>query len=258
MLDPVLRIDDLHVEVTTPGALPTRHDPLLRGLDLTVNAACVHAILGPNGAGKTTLARALLGAPDMHIGQGSITLSGDDITAWPTAERAKAGLFVGFQHPVEVAGVRVGELLHRAVAAVTGTEPSVREVRADAAEWMQRLGLASSFVDRRINEGYSAGESRRSEVVQMAMLRPDVAYLDDIDSGLDNAAVGAIARGIEAARRDNPRVSIAVAAHSRPILDALDVDHVHILIDGRIVTSGGRDLIDEVESNGYDAFTTSA
>ena len=254
----MLRIDDLHVEAVTHGAHTALADPILRGIDLTVDAAQVHAILGPNGSGKTTLARALLGAASVRVRQGSISLNGDDIVGWTTADRAKAGLFVGFQHPAEIPGIRFGELLHRAASEMTGAEPSVRQVRSEAEQWMQRLGLPSSFVDRHVNDGFSGGESRRSEIVQMAMLRPNLAYLDDIDSGLDIAAVAAIARGIDAARCDTPGLGIVLTAHARPILDAVEVDLVHILSDGRIVASGGRDLADEVESNGYDAFTTSA
>jgi Fe-S cluster assembly ATP-binding protein len=173
---------------------------ILKGLDLTVQAGEVHAIMGPNGSGKSTLASTLMGSPEYQVSAGTITLGDDDITDWPTDERAKAGMFLAFQYPQEIPGVSVIQFLRQALSARKGIDLSVLELRLSAMEWMQRLGMDSSFVDRYLNEGFSGGEKKRNEIMQLAILEPRLAILDETDSGLDIDALRIVARGLRAVK----------------------------------------------------------
>ena len=178
------------------GPLPD----IIRGLDLTVQAGEIHAVMGPNGSGKSTLASALMGSPEYEVTAGTITLHGDDVSDWPADERAKAGMFLAFQYPQEIPGVSVIQFLRQALSARKGIDLSVLELRIAAMEWMERLGMDSSFVDRYLNEGFSGGEKKRNEIMQMAILEPQLAILDETDSGLDIDALRIVARGIHAVR----------------------------------------------------------
>ena len=169
-------------------------DPILRGLDLVVGAGEVHAIMGPNGSGKSTLATTLMGSPEYEVTAGTVTFRGDDVTDWPADERAKAGMFLAFQYPQEIPGVSVIQFLRQALSARKGIDLSVLELRVSAMEWMQRLGMDSSFVDRYLNEGFSGGEKKRNEIMQMAILEPELAILDETDSGLDIDALRIVAQ----------------------------------------------------------------
>jgi Fe-S cluster assembly ATP-binding protein len=253
----LFHVDGLHVRPTPEqGAQPG--DDILRGLSLEVNAGEIHAIMGPNGSGKSTLGSTLLGSPEYEVTAGTITFQGDDVTEWPTEERAKAGMFLAFQYPQEIPGVSVIQFLRAALSARKGVELSVLELRLATMEWMKRLGMDSSFVDRYLNEGFSGGEKKRNEIMQMAILEPELAILDETDSGLDIDALRIVAQGIREVREERPGMGVVLITHYQRLLDEIQPDHVHILVDGRIVQSGGMELVEELERNGYDAFKSTA
>jgi Fe-S cluster assembly ATP-binding protein len=232
---------------------------ILRGVDLSVGAGEVHALMGPNGSGKSTLAGTLLGSPAYRVSGGRITLKGEDITALPTEQRAARGMFLGFQHPEAIAGVSVLNFLRQAMSARRGIDDfSVLEVRMEILRWSDRLGMDQRFLDRYLNEGFSGGERKRNEILQMALLDPDIAVLDETDSGLDIDALSEVARGIQAVRAERPALGILLITHYQRILDHLTPDVVHILVDGRIVESGGPDIAKRLEREGFDAFRTAA
>ncbi len=237
---------------TEQGAIPG--DEILRGVSLTVNAGEVHAIMGPNGSGKSTLGSTLLGSPEYEVTGGSVHFRGDDVTEWPTEERAKAGMFLAFQYPQEIPGVSVIQFLRQALSARKGIDLSVLELRLATMDWMKRLGMDSSFVDRYLNEGFSGGEKKRNEIMQMAVLEPELAILDETDSGLDIDALRIVAQGIREVRAERPGMGVVLITHYQRLLDELAPDHVHILVDGRIVRSGGMELAEQLERDGYEAF----
>jgi Fe-S cluster assembly ATP-binding protein len=232
-------------------------EPILRGLDLTVNSGEVHAIMGPNGAGKSTLGTTLLATPEYEVTEGTVFYKGEDITEWPTDERAKAGMFLAFQYPQEIAGVSVIQFLRQALSARKGIDLSVLELRLATMDWMKRLGMDSSFVDRYLNEGFSGGEKKRNEIMQMAILEPELAILDETDSGLDVDALRTVAKGIREVRADRPDMGVILITHYQRLLDEVAPDHVHILVGGRIVASGGMELAHQLERDGYEAFRAS-
>jgi len=229
-------------------------EPILRGVDLEVGRGEVHAVMGPNGSGKSTLAASLLGSPEYVVTEGTITFAGDDVTEWPTDERAKAGMFLAFQYPQEIPGVSVIQFLRQALSARKGIDLSVLELRVAAMEWMQRLGMDSSFVDRYLNEGFSGGEKKRNEIMQMAILEPQLAILDETDSGLDIDALRVVARGIHEVRADRTEMGVVLITHYQRLLDEVRPDHIHVLMDGRIVASGGMEIAETLERDGYESF----
>ena len=241
-------IDDLHVSPAESEA------PILRGVDLTIAPGEVHALMGPNGCGKSTLASTLLGSPEYAVTSGRIVFHDDDITDWPTDVRAKAGLFLAFQYPQEIQGVSVLNFLRQALSARKGIDLSMLELRLSIMEWMERLGIDPSFADRHLNEGFSGGEKKRNEVLQMAILEPDVAILDETDSGLDIDALRVVGRGVREVRAARPDLGILLITHYQKLLDEITPDVVHIMIDGRIVESGGPDLAARLEREGFDAW----
>ncbi len=243
----VLEIDDLRVAVDG--------EEILRGVNLAVGPGEIHALMGPNGSGKSTLANALLGSGAYEVTRGSIRFKGEDITALPTDERAARGLFLGFQHPEEIPGVSVLNFLRQAMAVRKGIDDlSVLEVRMALLDWTKRLGMDSRFTERYLNEGFSGGEKKRNEVLQMALMEPDLAVLDETDSGLDIDALRVVARGVEEVRSARPDLGILMITHYQRILQQLTPDVVHVLLDGRIVSSGGPELASRVEAEGFDAF----
>jgi Fe-S cluster assembly ATP-binding protein len=249
----LFRVDRLHARpATEPGAIPL--PDILCGLDLVVNEGEVHAIMGPNGSGKSTLGTTLLGSPEYEVTGGTITFKGDDITAWPADERAKAGMFLAFQYPQEIPGVSVIQFLRQALSARKGLDLSVLELRLATMEWMKRLGMDSSFVDRYLNEGFSGGEKKRNEIMQMAILEPELAILDETDSGLDIDALRVVAKGIREVRAERPRMGVVMITHYQRLLDEVAPDHIHILVGGRIVASGGMELAEQLEREGYESF----
>ena len=248
----LFRISDLHARPVTEDTDPT--DEILRGVSLSIAAGEVHAIMGPNGCGKSTLASTLLASPEYEVTSGDLFFKGEIITEWTTDVRAKAGIFLAFQYPQEIAGVSVIQFLRQSLSARKGIDLSVLELRLSAMDWMKRLGMDSSFVDRYLNEGFSGGEKKRNEIMQMALLEPDFAVLDETDSGLDIDALRIVAKGIREVRVDRPNMGILLITHYQRLLDELQPDHVHIMIDGRIVKSGGMEVAAELEKNGYEAY----
>jgi Fe-S cluster assembly ATP-binding protein len=248
----LFRIEDLHARPTESAA--NNGAEILRGVELTVLPGEVHALMGPNGSGKSTLANTLLGNPEYEVTRGRIWFRGDDITDWPTEVRAKAGMFLAFQYPQEIPGVSVIQFLRQALSARKGIDLSVLELRMSIMEWMKRLEMDPSFADRYLNEGFSGGEKKRNEILQMAILEPELAILDETDSGLDIDALRTVAKGITEVKRDRPELGIVLITHYQRILDALTPDHVHILIDGRVVASGGLELAERLERGGYESF----
>ena len=246
MAAPLFEVENLHVSVE--GA------EILKGVDLVVGAGEVHALMGPNGSGKSTLANALLGNPAYEVTAGRVLFKGEDITAWAPDVRGKAGLFLAFQYPEEFPGVPVVQFLRQALSARRGLDLSVLELRVSIMEWMKKLGMDPAFGDRYLNEGFSGGEKKRNEILQLAILDPDMAILDETDSGLDIDALGVVARGVEAVRETRPELGVLVVTHYQTILHQLRPDVVHLLIDGRIVMSGGPDLALRIEQEGYEAW----
>jgi Fe-S cluster assembly ATP-binding protein len=248
---PLFEIDDLHVEVDDG----TAGGEILKGVDLVVQPGEVHALMGPNGSGKSTLANTLLANPEYRVTKGRLLFKGDDITDWDTDVRAKAGMFLAFQYPQEIPGVPVRSFLQQALGARKGIEDlSALETRLAIMDWMARLDMDPSFADRYLNEGFSGGEKKRNEILQMAILEPELAILDETDSGLDIDALRIVATGVQEVRKDRPGLGVVVITHYARILELLQPDVVHILIDGRIVQSGGPELAATLEAQGYDAW----
>jgi Fe-S cluster assembly ATP-binding protein len=219
---------------------------ILRGVDLTVRSGEVHAVMGPNGAGKSTLGHVLMGRPGYEVLGGSVTLDGVELLGLPTWERAQAGLFLGLQYPTEVPGVKVLDVLEASFAAA-GREPGL--VAAALAAEAEAIGFEPRFLDRSLNVDLSGGEKKRNETVQLAVLRPRIAVLDELDSGLDIDALRSVSRRVEAASEEG--LGVLAITHYTRLLTVLKPDHVHVLSRGRIMASGGPELADELETSGY-------
>jgi Fe-S cluster assembly ATP-binding protein len=242
----LLAVEDLHAEVEG-------HE-ILRGVDLVVGRGELHAVMGPNGSGKSTLANVLLGKPGYVVTGGRVLYKGADVTAVKPDERAKAGMFLAFQYPEEIPGVPIAQFLRQAIGARHGSEISVMEVRVQLREWLDRLGMDRSFSARHLNEGFSGGEKKRVEILQMAMLEPDLAILDETDSGLDIDGVRIVARGVDEVRSRRPELGVVIVTHYRRILDELKPDVIHVLIGGRIVATGGPELAARLDREGYESW----
>jgi Fe-S cluster assembly ATP-binding protein len=242
----LLDIDNLHVRIGD--------NEILRGLSIAVNAGEVHAIMGPNGSGKSTLAQVIAGHEDYEVTGGSVTFEGTDLLALAPEERAHAGIFLGFQYPVEIPGVNNAYLLKAAVNAKRKHEgkPEIDafEFLKLARETMSQLGMDPKFLNRGVNEGFSGGEKKRNEILQLAMLEPKLAILDETDSGLDIDALKAVASGVNAMRK--PERAIVLVTHYQRLLDHVEPDYVHVLSEGRIVRSGDKSLALELEERGYE------
>ena len=243
---PLFEVQGLHVAVDGTE--------ILKGVDLVVGEREVHALMGPNGSGKSTLANTLLGSPGYQVTDGRILFRGEDITGWPTDVRSKAGIFLAFQYPEEIPGVPIVQFLRQALSARKGLDLSVLELRMAIMDWMKRLDMDPSFGDRYLNEGFSGGEKKRNEILQMAILEPEVAILDETDSGLDIDALRAVASGVREVRMARPTLGILIITHYQRILTELAPDVVHILVDGRVVDSGGPELAIRLEEEGYEAW----
>ena len=251
MTNPLLELRD--VTFTADGI------EILKGVDLVVNEGEIHGLMGPNGAGKSTLAALIMGSPDYQRTAGEILLRGVDVAAMTPDERARQGLFLAFQRPEAIPGVSVIQFLRQAISARTGVaDLSVLEVRLSLDEWMDRLGMDRAFAERHLNEGFSGGERKRNEVLQLALLEPDVAILDETDSGLDIDAFRTVASGVLLVRERRPAMAVVIVTHYAALLQALIPDHVHVLLDGRIVASGGPELAARIDAQGYDAVRAAA
>jgi Fe-S cluster assembly ATP-binding protein len=245
-----LEIRDLHVSVQTEQGAKE----ILRGVDLTIRSGETHAIMGPNGSGKSTLAYSIAGHPKYTITSGTVTLDGEDLLAKSVDERARAGLFLAMQYPVEVAGVTVSNFLRTAKTAIDGQAPSLRHWVKDVRGAMDALKMDPTFADRDVNAGFSGGEKKRHEILQMELLKPKFAILDETDSGLDVDALKVVSEGVNRVR-ENSDVGVLLITHYTRILRYIRPDFVHVFVDGRVVSEGGPELADELEASGYDRFT---
>src|ERR1700677_554666 len=240
-----LEIRDLHVRI--------EEREILRGVDLDISRGEIHALMGPNGSGKSTLANTLLGHPSYEITEGTITFKGEDITEAEPHERARAGLFLAFQYPVSIPGVSVANFLRMAINAKRAPEEpiGVKEFRTLLQRAIDLLDVDRSFTSRHLNDGFSGGEKKRAEILQMAMLSPDVAILDETDSGLDIDALRTVAEGVQRLH-DEQGVGALIITHYQRILHYVKPEFVHVLMDGRIVLQGGVELVERLEREGYD------
>ena len=244
-----LEIKDLHVTVDTEHGVKE----ILRGVDLTVKAGETHAIMGPNGSGKSTLAYSIAGHPKYKITGGTVTLDGADVLKMTVDQRARAGLFLAMQYPVEVPGVTVSNFLRTAKTAIDGQAPKLRTWVKDMKVAMAELRMDPAFADRNVNEGFSGGEKKRHEILQMEMLNPKIAILDETDSGLDVDALKVVSEGVNRVKA-NGEVGVLLITHYTRILRYIQPDFVHVFIEGRIVEEGGPELAGRLENEGYDRF----
>ena len=241
---PLLQIENLHASA---GDVE-----ILNGVNLTVDRGEIHALMGPNGSGKSTLASVLMGSPVYKVNEGRILYKGEDITAAPPTERGAAGMFLAFQHPEAIPGVSVVQFLRQALSNRTGVDLTVLELRLKVMDAMKELGMDSSFADRYLNEGFSGGERKRNEVLQMAVLLPELAIMDETDSGLDIDALRTVADGVNSLT--GPERGFLIITHYQRLLDYITPDHVHIFMDGRVIQTGDAKLAAKLEEEGYDSF----
>jgi Fe-S cluster assembly ATP-binding protein len=244
-----LEIRDLHVTVETEAG----PQEILRGVDLTVKSGETHALMGPNGSGKSTLAYSIAGHPKYTVTRGSVTLDGVDVLSMTVDARARAGLFLAMQYPVEVPGVSVTNFLRTAKTAVDGEAPKLRTWVKEVKDAMERLSVDASFAERNVNEGFSGGEKKRHEILQLELLKPKFAILDETDSGLDIDALKVVSEGVNRVRSTG-EVGVLLITHYTRILRYIKPDFVHVFVDGRIVEEGGPELADRLEAEGYERF----
>ncbi|ADL47828.1 Fe-S cluster assembly ATPase SufC [Micromonospora aurantiaca] len=249
-----LEIRDLKVSVKLPeGELK----PILHGVDLTVRSGETHAIMGPNGSGKSTLAYSIAGHPKYEITGGEVTLDGEDVLSMSVDERARAGLFLAMQYPVEVPGVSVANFLRTAKTAIDGEAPKLRTWAGELRGAMEKLQMDPAFAQRNVNEGFSGGEKKRHEIVQLELLKPKMAILDETDSGLDVDALRVVSEGVNRVR-DTGDTGLLLITHYTRILRYIKPDFVHVFVAGRIVEQGGRELADKLEEEGYERYVAGA
>jgi Fe-S cluster assembly ATP-binding protein len=248
-----LEIKDLHVSVDTEEGAKE----ILKGVDLTVKSGEVHAIMGPNGSGKSTLAYSIAGHPKYQVTGGSVTLDGVDILSMTVDQRARAGLFLAMQYPVEVPGVSVANFLRTAKTAIDGEAPKLRTWVKDVNEALERVTLDKEFAQRSVNEGFSGGEKKRHEIAQLELLNPKFAVLDETDSGLDIDALRVVSEGVNRYSSQGDRGVLLITHYTR-ILRYIKPDFVHVFVAGRVADQGGAELADELEANGYDKYVKAA
>jgi len=246
MAEPLLQIENLHTVVADEGL------EILRGVDLAVPAGQIHAIMGPNGSGKSTLAKVIAGHPAYEVTDGDIRYAGDSILELEPDERARRGIFLAFQYPVEIPGVSIANFLRTALQAQRGEEVDVFEFAEELERTLQMLGMDPSFAERAVNDGFSGGEKKRNEILQLAMLKPRLAVLDETDSGLDIDALKIVAEGVNRLKAERPEMTVLLITHYQRLLNYIRPDVVHVMVEGRIVRSGGPELALELEERGYD------
>ena len=240
-MEPLLHIENLHLSVN--------EKPILHHVNLTINAGEVHVVMGPNGAGKSTLAAAIVGNPVFHIDQGSICFNGTLLNDLPVFERARKGIFLSFQNPEEVPGLKVEEFLRAAKEAVTGKKIPALTFHKELLRLMETLSINPEYADRSLNVGFSGGEKKKNEILQLAVLQPKLAILDETDSGLDIDATRIVFEGV--AKLKTPDMGILIITHHSKVLDYLKPDYVHVLINGSLVKSGGIELVEHIQKHGY-------
>jgi Fe-S cluster assembly ATP-binding protein len=245
MSEPILEVRDLHVSVAADPDVQ-----IIKGVDLTVRAGEIHALMGPNGSGKSTLASAIAGSPAYVIDSGQVLFRGEDVTELTPDARARLGMFLSFQYPTAIPGVTMVNMLRMAIKARRGEEPSARDFLAELRETLKTLKMDEDFARRYVNDGFSGGEKKRAEILQLGMLKPELAILDETDSGLDVDALRTVAEGVNALH--HPGMGILLITHYQRILNYIRPDQVHVLFGGRIVRSGGPELAHQIESEGYD------
>ena len=241
---PLLEIENLHA--TVDGT------EILSGVNLTVNEGELHALMGPNGSGKSTLAKVIAGHPTYEVAEGSIRFRGEDLLEIAVDERARAGVFLAFQYPAEIPGVTIAQFLRQAVISCTGKEVGVLDFYDAMKKAMELLEVDEKFAERFVNDGFSGGEKKRNEILQMAMLKPAMAILDETDSGLDIDALKIVAHGVNTLHEELGSMGVLIITHYQRLLDYITPDFVHVMVDGRIVRSGGENLARKLEAEGYD------
>jgi len=248
MSEPILKIVNLHAVVAEDQT------EILKGVDLELPQGQVHAIMGPNGSGKSTLAKVLSGHPAYEVTDGEVWFKGENLLELEADERARLGLFMAFQYPVEIPGVSIANFLRTAMQARKGGEVDIFEFQEKLLERMRLLDVDPSFAERSVNDGFSGGEKKRNEILQMAMLEPDLAVMDETDSGLDIDALKIVANGVNRLREERPEMTVLLITHYQRLLNYIKPDRVHVMAAGRIVQSGGPELALELEARGYEAF----
>lgn len=246
---PTLEIKNLHVSVETEQG-PKQ---ILRGVDLTIKSGETHAVMGPNGSGKSTLAYSIAGHPKYEVTDGEILLDGENVLEMSVDERARAGLFLAMQYPVEVPGVSVSNFLRTAKTALTGEAPALREWVGELKTAMKNLRMDSDFTERNVNEGFSGGEKKRHEILQLELLKPKFAVLDETDSGLDVDALKVVSEGVNRAKTNN-QLGILLITHYTRILNYIKPDYVHVFVSGKVAERGGPELAERLEAEGYDRY----
>ena len=244
-----LEVKNLHVTVETDQGTKE----ILKGVDLTIRSGEIHAVMGPNGSGKSTLAYSIAGHPKYTVTQGEILLDGENVLEMSVDERARAGLFLAMQYPVEIPGVSVSNFLRTAKTAITGEAPALRTWIKDVREAMSDLKIDSTFSERNVNEGFSGGEKKRHEILQLELLKPRFAILDETDSGLDVDALKIVSEGVNRAHKAN-ELGVLMITHYTRILKYIKPDFVHVFVDGKVAQQGGAELADQLEAEGYDRY----
>ncbi|MEY3326976.1 MAG: Fe-S cluster assembly ATPase SufC [Actinomycetota bacterium] len=244
-----LEIKNLHVSVITDQG----SKEILRGIDLTIRSGEIHAIMGPNGSGKSTLAYSIAGHPKYEVTEGEILLDGENVLEMSVDERARAGLFLAMQYPVEVPGVSVSNFLRTAKTAISGEAPKLREWVSDLKQAMGNLRMDPDFTERNVNEGFSGGEKKRHEILQLELLKPKIAILDETDSGLDVDALRVVSEGVNRAHKTN-NLGVLLITHYTRILNYIKPDYVHVFVAGKLAEQGGAKLAERLENEGYDRY----
>lgn len=240
----MLKIENLHAEIDGTE--------ILKGVDLEINPGEVHAIMGPNGSGKSTLANVIMGNPVYEVTDGKIIFENEEITEEPVDNRAKLGMFLAFQYPESIPGVTIVNMLKTALTNIEETEYTTLELRLKVAEAMEQLGLSADFADRYLNEGFSGGERKRNEILQLAVLNPKLAVLDETDSGLDVDGLKVVGEGVS--KLKTPDKGYLVVTHYQRLLEYIKPDFVHVFVDGKIIKTGGIELSDKLEQEGYESY----